>query len=77
MQNPTRCEICKVDIPNKDSWTLHLLGKKHRRVVELLEQKKDAEEKGIYVRGLSNFVFSLYYVNEYSVKIGKCIQISK
>jgi hypothetical protein len=61
MQNPIRCAICEVDMPNKESLALHLLGKRHLRGLQLLEQKKVAEEKGIYVRGLSSFVFSFSY----------------
>lgn len=60
MQNSTRCEICKVDTPDKESLACHILGKKHLRKLQHLQQKKDAEETGIYVTGLFSFVFYLF-----------------
>jgi hypothetical protein len=75
MQSPSRCEICKVDVP-RECWVSHLQGKKHRRGVLLLQQKRDAEEKGIYVKGLFSILLCFSYVHEHSVNISTRTQIA-
>jgi hypothetical protein len=52
-----RCAICNVSVLDPESWKAHLRGKRHLRSIYLEEQKRDAELKGIYVRGLFSFVF--------------------
>jgi hypothetical protein len=42
MQSPSRCEVCKVDIP-RECWASHVLGKKHQRAVLLLQPPSRCE----------------------------------
>lgn len=67
MENPLKCEICKVDMPS-ECWLSHLQGKKHQRGVLFLQQKKDTEEKGIYVKGLFSILLCFFYVHEQSIQ---------
>lgn len=73
MEKPLRCVICDVDIPNKESVGLHLLGKRHLRTLNFCKQKKDAEEKGIFVKGLSIFLIYFCCGHKYSIKPDKCM----
>jgi hypothetical protein len=61
MQSSTHCAICNVSLPNMESWKDHLQGRKHLRGVQLEEERRDAERRGIYVKGLFSFVFSVTY----------------
>jgi len=62
MQRSTNCAICNVSVLDMEAWKAHLQGKKHQRALHLEEQRRNAEQKGIYVRGLFCFVFSACYV---------------
>jgi hypothetical protein len=75
MPNTSRCAVCKVDMP-RESWASHLQGKKHQRGVSLLQQKRDAEEKGIYVKGVFSILLCFSYLREYSVNISTCTQMA-
>jgi len=62
MMSSAKCAICNVSVLDTESLKAHLQGKKHLRALQLEEQRRNAEEKGIYVRGLFSFVFSACYV---------------
>jgi hypothetical protein len=59
MQRSTKCAVCNVSVLDTESWKAHLQGKKHLRALQLEEQRRNAEQKGIYVRGLFSFQFKM------------------
>lgn len=53
-----KCAICNVSVLDTESLKAHLQGKKHLRALQLEEQRRNAEEKGIYVRAeMPNFAY--------------------
>jgi hypothetical protein len=62
MQRSKQCALCNVCVLDTEAWKAHLRGKRHLKALRFEEQKKNAEQNGIYVRGLYRFVFSACYM---------------
>ncbi|XP_018570410.1 speckle targeted PIP5K1A-regulated poly(A) polymerase isoform X2 [Anoplophora glabripennis] len=69
------CDQCKVELPNEASMRQHLLGQKHKKLIDAEEDRKRVERKcGLFIRGFSPNVDKDTILSYFS-KFGKVVWV--